>query len=108
MYEFTLLNPSTLFAYHSFLPEKIRLSVSTISPDYKLIAYGVTLNTLPVGVCVALLNLPIHFLEFLHIQVISEHRNHRIGRTLIAKIQEEAVKSGARIFSLIYRYPHTL
>lgn len=102
MYEFILLNPSNLSLFDLFLHEKVRRSITELSSRYRLIGSGAVHQGIPVGICVGILNLDIHFFEFLHIEVNSEHQNRGIGRTLIAKTQEEAIKQQAKFFSFIY------
>ena len=102
IYEFVLLNPSTLPSFHPFLPEKIKQTITAPSPAYKLIGLGAINQGIPVGICLGLLNIDLHFFEFLHIEVDCEHRCRHIGRTLMAKTQKEAVKQQAKFFSFIY------
>lgn len=103
MYTFSRLSPSSIEPFSSFFPEKILKKITAEQdPGYTLITFGACDNHLPIGAGSALLNDHLHYLEILHIEVEKSHRNHHIGRTLIAKIQEAAIEHGAKIFSLIY------
>lgn len=101
MYAFTLLDHDSLPNFNSFISDKIQKALSNIDPE-NLIIFGALKENTPIGICVATVYPILSLSEFLHIEVALEHRNHHIGRTLIAKTQEKAISIGAKIFTLVY------
>lgn len=102
MYDYIPLDIHSLAPYETFLPPKIRDEISHISTGLELIAFGVSNQGLPIGIGTALLDCDLHILEVLHIEVAPAHRNRQIGRNLLGKIQEEAIRQKAKIFSFVY------
>lgn len=102
MDEYILLDLHSLAHYEPLLPPKTLSEIATITPDLKLIAYGAVHEGKPIGIAAALLDRDLHTLEIQHIEVIPSERNRHVGRTLLAKVQEEATRQGAKFFSFIY------
>jgi len=102
MYEYKALTLPCISEYSLFLPQNIQQRISNLTPDFTLILTGASENEIPIGLCVALLDLDLQLLEILHIEVKKEYRNQHIGRTLLKQTEEGATKKGSKIFSFIY------
>lgn len=101
-YIYVSLTPSDLSTYNHYIPEKILKVTSSQDPSTKILLIGAMDNQTPIGICIGQLNPDLHLLDILHVEVRKSHRNQQVGRTLLAKVQEEAVKAKAEIFSLVY------
>jgi GNAT superfamily N-acetyltransferase len=98
MYEFTQLDLTSLPSYNAFIPQEILKQISALPKEIKLIIFGATQKSVPLGVCIA--SLEQNILEILHLA--ADHQNLEIATTLLSKTQEEAIRQGANIFTFAY------
>jgi hypothetical protein len=104
MYSFIKLDQPSFFLYQQLIPENILHRIETLTPEYTLIAFGaIDQNQSPLGICLAIIDNPLRFLEVLHIEVKKEHQNQHIGRTLLASVQNEGKKHNILFSSFIYQ-----
>lgn len=100
MYEY---NQITNFSpFNAYIPKEAREKIAAVPPEMKWIAFGAFQQSAPIGICIASLEPIMGSLDVLHLEVDPVHRNKRIGTTLLAKVQEEAKKQNAKVFSLVY------
>lgn len=104
MYAFVPVVASALNMCDAVLPSNIRKKIdAALSSSCQLIAYAaMTDNAEIVGVAVALFEVELGHLDILHVEVHPEHRNQHIGRTLIARVQEEGERKGGKFFFFVY------
>lgn len=97
---------SLIAAYGPLTPEPLHCCLRGQNPlnifDISVIAIGATFQGKPIGIALATNATHLRTTEVLHLFVQPEHRNKHVGRELLAKVQEEARKERANIFSLVY------
>lgn len=103
MYSFTKLDLSSLSPYQHLIPQNIHSQLNALTPEFTFIAWGAQIsNQVPIGICIAIIDNGLNFLEILHIEIDKEYRNQHIGRALLAHTQKEGKKHKILFSSFIY------
>lgn len=94
-YEFVNINPLDP-TFSPLIPESIEISKN-------LIAVGAMHAGSPIGICLARCTTTrVPEVTVLHLFVLPEHRNHHVGRQLLANMQSLAQQQGGQYFFLVY------
>jgi GNAT superfamily N-acetyltransferase len=102
MYKFVVLNRENAFQYDNLTYPSFRYRLRIFKPNESLIAIGVHLDDIPVGLVFTELLSDRSSAKVLSLFVVPEHRGQGLGKTLLTKMEQQLRQVGCSKVSLVY------